>query len=76
MYWNFTRNGRYKEELKSVIGMFGNTIPLRCQLDPYWSLHQLIQHVSHLVTSSMKYSYFPLQRILNQHPDSVKTDIS
>ena len=35
-------DGRYKEELKSMIGMFVNTIPLRCQLDPHWSFHQLI----------------------------------
>jgi len=60
-------DGRYKEELMSVIGMFVNAIPLRCQLDPHWSFHQLNQHVQELMISSLKYSYFPLQRILAQH---------
>ncbi len=60
-------DGRYKEELMSVIGMFVNAIPLRCQLDPHWSFHQLNQHVQEMMISSLKYSYFPLQRILAQH---------
>jgi hypothetical protein len=61
-------NTRFKEELMIVIGMFDNTIPLRCQLDPHWSFCQLVEHVHEITTSSLKYSYFPLQRILNQHP--------
>ena len=62
-------NGRYKEELMSMIGMFENVIPLRCQLDPHWSFHQLVEHVCDIVTHSLEYSYFPLQRILAQHPN-------
>ena len=65
-------HGRYKEELMSVIGMFINAIPLRCQLDPHWSFHQLIEHVQEIMINSLKYSYFPLQRILAQHPDVSK----
>jgi non-ribosomal peptide synthetase component F len=65
-------DGRYKEELMSVIGMFGNTIPLRCQLDHHWSFHQLIQHVQEMMTSCLEYSYFPLQHILAQHPNVSK----
>jgi hypothetical protein len=61
-------HGRYKEELMLVIGMFVNAIPLRCQLDPHSSFHQLIEHVQKMMTNSLKYSYFPLQRILAQHP--------
>ncbi|CAF4153266.1 unnamed protein product [Adineta steineri] len=61
-------NNRYRDELKSIIGLFENVIPLRCQLDPNWCLHQLFEHVQEITTKSMKYSYFPLQRILNQHP--------
>ncbi|CAF4070993.1 unnamed protein product [Adineta steineri] len=60
-------NNRYRDELKSIIGLFENIIPLRCQLDPHWSFHQLLKHVRDVATSSMKYSYFPLQRILNQY---------
>ncbi|CAF1537341.1 unnamed protein product, partial [Adineta steineri] len=61
-------NNRYRDELKSVIGLFENVIPLRCRLDPHWSFHQLFEHIQEIITNSMKYSYFPLQRILNQHP--------
>ncbi|CAF0995816.1 unnamed protein product [Adineta steineri] len=61
-------NNRYRDELKSIIGLFENVIPLRCQLDPNWSFHQLLEHVQEIIINSMKYSYFPLQRILNQHP--------
>ncbi|CAF1162005.1 unnamed protein product [Adineta steineri] len=62
-------DNRYKHELKSIIGLFENIIPLRCQLDPHWSVHQLLEHVEKTTTKSLKYSYFPLQRILNQHPN-------
>ena len=65
-------DGRYKEELMSVIGMFVNAIPLRCQLDPHWSFHQLLKHVREIITSSLEYAYFPLQRILAQHPNASK----
>jgi non-ribosomal peptide synthetase component F len=65
-------HGRYKEELMSVIGMFVNAIPLRCQLNSNWSFHELIEHVQKMMINSLKYSYFPLQRILAQHPDVSK----
>jgi non-ribosomal peptide synthetase component F len=65
-------NNRYKDELKSMIGLFENIIPLRCQLDPHWSFCQLMEHVGEIVTSSLEYSYFPLQRILAQHTKSTK----
>jgi non-ribosomal peptide synthetase component F len=65
-------HGRYKEELIPIIGMFVNAIPLRCQLDPHWSLHQLFKQVQQMMMSSRKYSYFPLQRILAQHPNISK----
>ncbi|CAF3497574.1 unnamed protein product [Adineta steineri] len=61
-------NNRYKDELKSIIGLFENIMPLRCQLDPHWCFHQVLEHVREITTNSMKYSYFPLQRILDQHP--------
>ncbi|CAF3878585.1 unnamed protein product [Adineta steineri] len=65
-------NNRYRDELKSIIGLFENVIPLRCQLDPHWCFRQLIEHVREITTKSMKYSYFPLQRILDQHPNISK----
>ncbi|CAF4052029.1 unnamed protein product, partial [Adineta steineri] len=60
-------NNRYRDELKSIIGLFENVIPLRCQLDPRWCFHQLLEHIQEITINSMKYSYFPLQRILDQH---------
>ncbi|CAF4171310.1 unnamed protein product, partial [Adineta steineri] len=60
-------NNRYRDELKSIIGLFENVVPLRCQLDPHWCSHQLLEHVQEITTNSMKYSYFPLQCILDQH---------
>ncbi|CAM4988652.1 unnamed protein product, partial [Rotaria socialis] len=62
-------HGRYRDELNSVIGMFVNAIPLRCQLDPHLSFHELTKHVREIMINYIKYSYFPLQRILNQHPN-------
>ncbi|CAF4106072.1 unnamed protein product, partial [Adineta steineri] len=61
-------NNRYRDEFNSIIGLFENVIPLRCQLDPHWCFHQLLEHVREVTTNNMKYSYFPLQCILNQHP--------
>ncbi|CAF4064639.1 unnamed protein product, partial [Adineta steineri] len=61
--------GRYRYELNSIIGMFVNAIPLRCQLDPHLSFHKLTKQVEDTMINIMKYSYFPLQHILNQHPN-------
>ncbi|CAF3778106.1 unnamed protein product [Rotaria sp. Silwood1] len=60
--------GRYKPELMPIIGMFVNVIPLRCKLDPCWSFARLVKEVHQMATDSSHYSYFPLQRILAQHP--------
>ncbi|CAF0798682.1 unnamed protein product [Adineta steineri] len=65
-------DNRYRDELKSIIGLFENIIPLRYQLDPHWSFHQLLEHVEETTTKSLNYSYFPLQRILSQHPNVSK----
>ncbi|CAF3941566.1 unnamed protein product, partial [Adineta steineri] len=62
-------HGRYRDELRSIIGMFVNAIPLRCQLDPHLSFHEITKHVQDIIINCIKYSYFPLQRILNQHPN-------
>ncbi|CAF3799439.1 unnamed protein product [Adineta steineri] len=62
-------HGRYRDELSSIIGMFVNAIPLRYQLDPHLSFHKVTKQVQDTMINCMKYSYFPLQRILNQHPN-------
>ena len=66
-------HGRYRDELQSIIGLFENVIPVRCQLDPHQSFRQLLDDVSKIASNSMKYSYYPLQRILSQHPTLSKT---
>ena len=63
-------DGRYRDELRSIIGLFESVIPLRCQLDPHWSFRRLLDGVCDVATKSMKYSYFPLRRILNQHQNA------
>ncbi|CAF4150612.1 unnamed protein product, partial [Adineta steineri] len=65
-------HGRYRDELRSIVGMFVNAIPLRCQLDPHLSFHKVTKQVQDDMRNYMKYSYFPLQHILNQHPDISK----
>lgn len=64
---------RYNEELMLMIGLFSNTVPLRCKLDGHGSFLQLLDHVSEIMANGFKYSYFPFQRILDQHPDTSKT---
>jgi fengycin family lipopeptide synthetase D len=63
-------DNRSRDEVKSVIGLFENTIPLRCQMDPKWCLSDLIEHVEEMMKDSETYSYYPVQRILAQHPNS------
>ena len=65
-------NTRYRDELQSVIGLFENTIPLRCQMDPNLSFGDLTKYVAEMMERSVTYSYFPLQCILAQHPNSSK----
>jgi non-ribosomal peptide synthetase component F len=65
-------DNRYRDEMKSMIGLFENIIPLRCQLEPRWFFDQLVQYVREIMIHSLEYSYFPLQRILAQHPNISK----
>ncbi|CAF1412242.1 unnamed protein product [Adineta steineri] len=65
-------NSRHTVEFKTAIGLFENIVPLRCQLDSHWSFRRLIEHICEIITSTMKYSYFPLKRILAQHSNVSK----
>ena len=66
----FEIDNRWKDELKPIIGMFVNTIPLRCRFDFHCSFDELTEYVQKTMTETLQYSYFPLQRILTQHPNS------
>lgn len=65
-------HGRYRAELKTVLGMFVNAIPLRCRIDPYSFFARLVEDVNMTATRSLEYAYFPLQSILAQHPLALK----
>ena len=65
-------HNRGKDELRSMTGLFENVIPLRCQLDPLFSFQELDIHTKKILTNGLEYSYFPLQRILTQHPNASK----
>ena len=63
---------RYKDELQSIIGMFVNAIPLRLpHLDPCSSFSHIVEQVREMATRSVEMLYFPLQRILAQHSNSL-----
>ncbi|CAF1519945.1 unnamed protein product [Adineta steineri] len=61
-------HGRSKPELMSIIGMFVNALPMRCQINSNQSFDEFVQHVYTRATQTFEHSYFPLQRILAQHP--------
>ncbi|CAF1344781.1 unnamed protein product [Adineta steineri] len=61
-------HGRSKPELMSIIRMFVNALPMRCQINSNHSFHEFVQYVQTIATQTFEHSYFPLQRILAQHP--------
>ncbi|CAF0854016.1 unnamed protein product [Adineta steineri] len=65
-------DSRHRDEFKIMIDLFENIVPLRCQLDPHWSFRRLIEHICEIITGTMKYSYFPLKRILAQYSNASK----
>ncbi|CAF0886735.1 unnamed protein product [Adineta steineri] len=60
-------HGRSKPELMSIIGMFVNALPMRCQINSNHSFHEFVKRVQTIATQKFEHSYFPLQRILAQH---------
>ncbi|CAF1681529.1 unnamed protein product [Adineta ricciae] len=69
-------NNRYRSELKTIIGLFDNIIPLRCHFNPNLSFQQHLQKISDMERSSMEFSYLPLDRIFDQHPGSSSSFLS
>ncbi|CAF1668429.1 unnamed protein product, partial [Adineta ricciae] len=60
-------NGRYKDELHSIIGSFVTTLPCRVQLDPNSSFEQLVEQVRDRCLSVLEHSHYPLQHIIGSH---------
>ncbi|CAF1362467.1 unnamed protein product [Adineta steineri] len=65
-------DSQHRDEFKTMIDLFENIVPLRCQLDPHWSFQQLMEHTCEIITSTIQYSYFPLKRILAQYSNASK----
>ncbi|CAF0774911.1 unnamed protein product [Adineta steineri] len=61
-------HGRSKPELMSIIGMLVNVLPMRYQINSNHSFNEFVKHVQTIATQTFEHSYFPLQRILAQHP--------
>ena len=65
-------DNRYKDEFRSIIGLFENIVALRCQFDYHWSFRRLVEYVQGIMQDYLEYSYFPLQRVRAQHPNTSK----
>ncbi|CAF4100084.1 unnamed protein product, partial [Adineta steineri] len=52
--------GRSKPELMSIIGMFVNVLPMRCQINSNHSFDEFVQHVDTIATQTFEHSYFSL----------------
>ncbi|CAF1293534.1 unnamed protein product [Adineta ricciae] len=48
--------------------MIVNAILMRCKINSQHSIQQFVNYLQERVTQTIEYSYFPLQRILAQHP--------
>ncbi|CAF4233001.1 unnamed protein product, partial [Adineta steineri] len=56
---------RHRSELVNMIGMFVSTLPYRAELDPHWSLGEVVKHVREKCLSILEHSHYPLQHILS-----------
>ncbi|CAF4166253.1 unnamed protein product, partial [Adineta steineri] len=56
---------RYRSELMNMIGMFVSTLPYRVELDPHWSLDEVVEYVREKCLSILEHSHYPLQHILS-----------
>lgn len=57
---------RYRPELRYLIGMFVNTIPMRIYVDPQDTFEQLLHKVSTMLFEVQPYSNLPYQDIIKQ----------
>jgi non-ribosomal peptide synthetase component F len=59
---------RYRPELRRIIGMFVNTLPIRVRVDPQETFEQLLGKVSNMLVEAQPYSNLPYQYIIDQLP--------
>lgn len=61
---------RYRPELRNVIGMFVNTLPMRVHVDPHDTFEQLLNKVSAMLFEAQPHANLPYQDIIKQIPMS------
>ena len=59
-----TTQNRPLPEMKSMIGMFANTVPYRIKVDPHQSFHEFLVHVQKLCFAVFEHEQLPYQHIL------------
>jgi hypothetical protein len=59
---------RYRPELRRMIGMFVNTLPMRIHVNPHDTFDQLLHKVSTILFEAQPYSNLPYQYIIEQIP--------
>lgn len=63
-------SARNNAETESLIGLFVNTVVMRCLLDPSWSFRQLLQHIRDTVLEAHANSNVPFQKLVMElHPE-------
>ena len=60
------QSNRYRPELRCLIGMFVNTLPMLIHLDLQDTFEQLLNKVSTMIVESQPHSYLPYQQIIDQ----------
>lgn len=58
--------GRYNEETKSIVGMFVNTIALKCHIDPEDTLNSFFRKVMCTVVEGYDNQDYPFDELVNQ----------
>jgi non-ribosomal peptide synthetase component F len=59
---------RYRPELRRIIGMFANTLPIGIHVDPQDTFEQVLGKVSNILFEVQPYSNLPYQHIIEQLP--------
>ena len=59
-----TTQNRPLPEMKSMIGMFANTVPYRIMVDPHQSFHEFLTQVQKLCFVVLQHEHLPYQHIL------------
>lgn len=59
---------RYRPELRRILGMFVNTLPIYVHIDPLDTFEELLNKISSILFETQPHSYLPYQHILEELP--------